>query len=70
MIASFPADIISFANSVCFDNKWYILYFYLLIILIFIVFRRWVGEKYDGVRVCWHPTLQKPYPHFVIYFIF
>ena len=23
---------------------------------------RWIGEKYDGIRVCWHPELRHLYP--------
>ena len=34
------------------------------------LFNRWIGEKYDGVRCCWHPHYRKVY-HVTIYlFIF
>ena len=70
MVASFPTDIITFANSVSVDNIWYVYiqlpYFFFLFFSLFILFKfltltRWMGEKYDGVRVCWHPNLHNPY---------
>lgn len=27
---------------------------------------RWIGEKYDGIRFCWHPGNQSLYHSFII----
>ena len=35
---------------------------------------RWLGEKYDGVRACWHPSNRKVYPFilspYVLYWLY
>ena len=44
-------------------------YFFYFISLLLILFfsllikeYRWVGEKYDGIRLCWNPITLKAYP--------
>lgn len=26
----------------------------------------WLGEKYDGIRCCWHSAKARLYPHFLV----
>jgi len=35
--------------------------FYWKIMAMVLIIRRWMGEKYDGIRVCWHPFLRSLY---------
>lgn len=56
MLASFPTSI-NFIDEMSVRNAWY----WCLLIAGFYPAFRWLGEKYDGVRLCWHPIQQKLY---------
>lgn len=44
----------AFIPSSKYDIKnWY--FFFCFLFLLFRFFYRWMGEKYDGMRLCWHP---------------
>ena len=74
MLASFPSATVS--CNVSPDSPWYPLRLPLHLPLRFpplfllhksvLIKNRWLGEKYDGIRVCWHPDHQKLY-HFSCY---
>lgn len=53
MLASFPADN-RFHATVSPSNAWY--RNKISAITMVNVCARWMGEKYDGVRVCWNPN--------------
>lgn len=61
MLASFPVD----ANLTISKHQWYQFdsNYYNYITLVYLLWCRWIGEKYDGVRICWHPVHKKGYPH-------
>lgn len=55
MLALFPVD----ATNVPIRNKaWYDCEWKVEIVL---KLHRWIGEKYDGVRLCWNVNKQKAY---------
>ena len=33
---------------------------------LYLMFRRWLGEKYDGIRACWNPRLKRLYLYMAI----
>ena len=72
MLASFAVD-----NNIISQSTWYArtnhifaifiinlsVYFYYYFIYS-LPMRRWMGEKYDGVRCCWNPDMHCAYPTF------
>lgn len=81
MLASFPLDE-KFKNTMQ-NNMWYVpsfkfLFFILSILFINIIiiinniiiykYYRWMGEKYDGMRFCWHSYRKFLYFSFFLHF--
>ena len=59
MLASFPTSV-EFNKSISTLKTWYHTVKYLCNFLFFDV-RRWLGEIYDGVRVCWNSDEKQLY---------
>ena len=69
MLASFPDKF----NVTHFGTKWYLSILFLATLSLLPLLSlsppplcsfsfRWLGEKYDGLRCCWHPIKRMGYP--------
>lgn len=64
MLASFPSTFQLDESRFASYYTWYIYYYLVLSPYLFqliFLYSRWMGEKYDGVRCCWHPLDQQLY---------
>lgn len=55
MLASFPFNELGFVQSISPSNPWYCAF---MILFIAKLSKRWLGEKYDGVRFSWNANDQ------------
>jgi hypothetical protein len=64
MLASFPH--VEFSSQLSTENSWYLFCSFPFFFSSSFDIKRWLGEKYDGIRACWDPRTKQLYPRYCL----